>query len=96
MHVQVLITFSLVSHWEQKISRYTYFELRASFAFSKRPLVSSASGMRVNNKFPPLENIRTSKCPIYSRGGGGGAGGCYTIVLIGALEPIRFNYLRLK
>ena len=31
------------------------------------------------NKFPPLENIRTSKCPNYARGG------CYTFVLIGAL-----------
>ena len=48
MHVQVLITFSFVSHCEQKISRYTYFELRASFAFSKRPAVSFASGMRVS------------------------------------------------
>ena len=34
----------------------------------------------LNNKFPPLENIRTSKCPNYARGGG-----CYTFVLIGAL-----------
>ena len=33
----------------------------------------------LNNKFPPLENIRTSKCPNYARGGG-----CYPFVLIGA------------
>ena len=53
MHVQVLITFLLVSHCEQKISIYTYFVLRASlvaslvasFAFSKRPAVSFASGL---------------------------------------------------
>ena len=112
MHVQVLITFSLVSHCEQKISRYTYFELRASFAGLRLNGQRNASVDRIdfmlvqpnvlqqdgripaplecyikcpttlnflNNKFPPLENIRTSKCPNYARGGR-----CYTFVLIGA------------
>ena len=42
----------------------------------------------LNNKSPPLENIRTSKCPNCARGGGGR---CYTFVLIGALDVNKRN-----
>ena len=78
MHVQVLITFLLVSHCEQKISIYTYFvlwaSLVASFAFSKRPAVSFASGLidfmlvqpnvlQQDGRIPPPLNVISNTPP---------------------------------